>query len=87
MDSVGFVGPCNFFTGEDWRGTNIRHRDFLDIWLHGEAFNKLRSLPGNQQCRTCRYNTACRGGCRAAALYLKGDLNAPDEHCVFYEEF
>lgn len=87
VDSEGFMSPCNFFVGDDWRGYSVRHRDVLDIWLDSPLFHRLRELEGNPQCRSCSHRKVCRGGCRAAALFLKGDLNAPDEHCLYAETF
>lgn len=87
IDAEGYMGPCSFFVGEDWRGHSVRHTDVLEIWRDSPLFRRLRELEGNPQCGSCAHRQVCRGGCRAAALYLTGDLNAPDEHCVFAESF
>lgn len=82
IDSEGYMAPCNFFTGNEWRGHNVREKDILDVWLNSPLFKRLRSLPGNPRCKECPHYMVCRGNCRAAALFLAGDLNAPDEHCL-----
>jgi radical SAM protein with 4Fe4S-binding SPASM domain len=47
------------------------------------SFFSLTTWPHRapEPCRSCEYLTLCRGGCRAVALALTGDIDAPDPAC------
>ena len=59
---------------------DIRQKSFKEIWSSG--FDQLRGMEGNKYCRHCSYFRGCRGGCRASALLLGKELNAPDASCL-----
>ena len=73
----GDVSPCIFF-GEDYILGNIRKDKLSDLWKKSvEAVN----FDGNEICLNCKDYEACRGGCRARALWKYDDINAVDPYC------
>ncbi len=47
------------------------------------TFRRLTTWPQRapEPCRSCEYLNVCRGGCRAVALAVTGDIDAPDPAC------
>ncbi|HZV02482.1 MAG TPA: radical SAM protein [Planctomycetota bacterium] len=68
----GDVNPCSFL-GNAFVAANVRHRTFEEIWHDSNVFREIRGLPGDGSG-----TTSFGGGCRARALVLAGDANAPD---------
>jgi radical SAM protein with 4Fe4S-binding SPASM domain len=66
----GNVNPCSFL-GSDFVADNVRQRPLSEIWRQSARFQQIRNLPGGTA-------DTFSGGCRARALILKGDANAPD---------
>lgn len=81
LDASGNLVPCNFFnmTGKP---DNVFDKGLVNIWQNNQFFNLLRNLSGNDKCLSCKHFTDCRGGCRAQAEQLFGDINAPDYYCL-----
>jgi sulfatase maturation enzyme AslB (radical SAM superfamily) len=46
----------------------------------GESLDSV-SFEGNATCKSCDNYAICRGGCRARALNVYGDINAVDPIC------
>jgi len=81
MDPDGNIYPCQYLESSEFLAGNMFSQPFKKIWDHSPVFKMFRSFKGNQTCMTCRSFTVCRGGCRARALYLRGDINAPEPWC------
>jgi len=78
----GSVYPCNLFFGrKGFLLGNILHDSFKTIWNH-TALAFFRTFIGNT-CpqKQCELHAQCHGGCPAHALFLNGDLAAPDPRC------
>jgi radical SAM protein with 4Fe4S-binding SPASM domain len=87
VSADGRLLPCNYFEGPQWQGETLRGgKGLIDIWHEGEAFKRLRDLPGNPRCLACPELDKCRGYCRASAWNQTGDVNAPDSLCLYPEE-
>lgn len=83
----GWVIPCNSMPS--YRCGNVRDKEFLAIWrdsLRLQAVRELRQTPVTDvaECSRCRYQTVCRGGCRAIAFETTGDLLGLDSNCPYY---
>lgn len=78
----GTVQPCSYFCTPEFYAGNIREKTLDEIWNESEVLNKLRNAGTFEDtCQTCEYNTMCRGGCRARAYYMGGNLYGPDPYC------
>jgi len=74
-DATGASQPCSF-----WRepGAPIEDAWATDPTL--DAFRRYRAaIP--EPCASCRYLSACRGGCRIVARHRSGDAFSPDPEC------
>lgn len=63
---------------------NVKHSSLREIWSSPNAFGLFRGSQWERlkgPCSTCENGPACRGGCRAFARGLTGDLWAPDPRC------
>jgi radical SAM protein with 4Fe4S-binding SPASM domain len=74
----GEISACSFYPSEG--------RDLLELgeaWDDPGSFREFRSYveEAPEPCRSCAYLTVCRGGCRAVARFLTGDVTAPDPEC------
>lgn len=86
IDEGGHLAACSatFYLG--FRNSVLEH-GLLGAWHRLELLREFRDpekLTG--ACSGCEILDACRGGCRAAAARLTGDVRAPDPLCPRLEE-
>jgi radical SAM protein with 4Fe4S-binding SPASM domain len=77
--SNGAVAGCSFL-----ESTGLSIVDMADDPDNAQtAFADLLAWTDHapQPCRDCNYLSLCRGGCRAVARVVSGDINAPDPGC------
>ncbi len=64
-EADGSIFPCDFYVLDAWKLGNIRETSFARM-VKGEVMQRFqaegRQLP--EDCRSCKYVTICRGGCR-----------------------
>ncbi|MGD9497350.1 MAG: radical SAM/SPASM domain-containing protein [Armatimonadota bacterium] len=63
---------------------NVRDRPVSEVWRSADGFRFFRrSIDGAlpNACRACASHATCRGGCRAWAYHVSGDLRGPDLRC------
>jgi len=82
MDPDGNIYPCQYLESSGFLAGNMFSQSFKEIWDDSPVFREFRSFKGNGTCLACPYFKGCRGGCRARALYLRGDINAPEPWCL-----
>ncbi len=77
--SDGRFAGCSFLTGDE------SIFDLPGLWRGSEHLTRLRawSERAPEPCRACDYLETCKGGCRAVAQFVAGDLQAPDPECPF----
>ena len=78
-DAAGRVSGCSFLSP----APGAPRIDRLSAhWDSPDAFASTRHLVerAEEPCRSCRYLTICRGGCRAVAVHA-GAPTAPDPEC------
>lgn len=79
----GNVNPCSFL-GPGHDSGNLRQRSFGDIWHHSAGFSQMRGMSAPTGCASCPDDKSSegknrfRGGCRARAMALSGDIDASD---------
>jgi radical SAM protein with 4Fe4S-binding SPASM domain len=75
----GRVAACSFAAPPPG---GPRVTDLAAYWARPDAFAPFRAFAAAAApCRDCPALTLCRGGCRAVAAHLTGDLAAPDPEC------
>ncbi len=79
VDAFGNVLPCSYLRGF-LPASSLRQKSLKEIWMEGEAFKIMRSLPGNDFCLKCEFFKTCRGGCRARAI-CSGNIGVTDPAC------
>jgi len=79
----GDVLPCHAAeTIPGMRFDNVRDRALLDIWQHGEAFERYRGTAWMPEpCQSCPKKEVDWGGCRCQALALSGTADTLDPVC------
>lgn len=79
----GDVLPCHAAeTIPGMRFDNVRDRPLLDIWQHGEAFERYRGTAWMPEpCQSCPKKEVDWGGCRCQALALSGTASTLDPVC------
>lgn len=76
--SGGQLAACSFFPSTSAGIDTLRaHRSRPGSF---PEFQRYRSDPP-EPCRSCEYQTLCRGGCRAVAVHVTQDPQAPDPEC------
>ncbi len=93
-ERIGCVGCTgDVFPDQFWRTHvlgNVRERRFSEIWndpdnsLLAELRRRKEHIKG--RCATCRFFDACRGGMRARAEAVSGDIWAEEPACYLTDE-
>ncbi|HBG04845.1 MAG: hypothetical protein A2075_11395 [Geobacteraceae bacterium GWC2_58_44] len=80
--SDGRFAGCSFLEGEE------SVFELPRLWNSSPHLARLRSWTDRapEPCRSCSYLDICKGGCRAVAQFVAGDLYAPDPECPFAVE-
>ncbi len=82
VESDGSIYPCDFYCTDEYRINSLKNKDPFEITNKHLAFiNQSRTLPN--KCKSCRYFTLCRGGCRR-------DRQNPEQinkYCEGYYDF
>ncbi len=81
--SDGRFAGCSFLSGKE----NIF--DLPRLWSGSEYLLRLRkwSDQAPEPCRSCDYLDICKGGCRAVAGFVAGDMSSPDPECPLVEAY
>lgn len=82
----GKVVPCNYLRQME-AGSVLEH-SFEDIWRSSPVMHQFRALSQISvseipECRDCKYNSVCDGGCRAAAYAATGTFFSRDPACWY----
>ncbi len=81
IGATGEVLPCSFFCGVETE--SVKEKPFWWIWNHSRFLNYFRDIQISDiegACRTCKWLSVCRAGCRAANRAC-GDLFGSNRHC------
>jgi radical SAM protein with 4Fe4S-binding SPASM domain len=86
ITSEGKVSACICQDAPEFIVGDARLQEIDEIWDSAEihAFRSLyREIP---ECRACRFQAECRGGCRNEAFVFGGKgILSPDPHCEFFK--
>jgi radical SAM protein with 4Fe4S-binding SPASM domain len=76
----GVLSACSFAAPPAGKPAVDR---LADYWTQGDAFGAFRTWQADavEPCRSCRYHSLCRGGCKVVSGHACGDLAAPDPEC------
>jgi len=82
----GGVVPCPAFKrNERYIAGNVRNNSLVNIWNKSPIWREFRHFDYtqlNEPCRSCKYLSQCRGGCKAQKILKYGDIYAaPDPSC------
>lgn len=86
--ATGAITACSFAAPPPPRGdARPTVTDLASYWTQPDAFGRFRTWrAAAEPCRSCRYLTQCRGGCRVVSAHA-GDLGAPDPECPRVVDF
>ena len=69
---------------------NIYKNNITEIWENDDNWKLFRNIKDNlesKSCKQCKYFDACKGGCRAFAYYITGNLNNKDPLCPIVDKY
>ncbi len=63
--------------------------NFSENWDGSKQLTKFRKLSSEiiEPCRSCKYLSICKGGCRAVAIHHSDDFTQPDNECPFVYDY
>jgi radical SAM protein with 4Fe4S-binding SPASM domain len=83
VGAEGTVYPCHFL--HDFPLGNLMDTDLIALWNKSPVLKNIRNIRKQDMtgaCSHCPYAPdPCRGGCRAAAYLVYGDMKAMDPTC------
>ncbi|WP_371370647.1 anaerobic sulfatase maturase [Sporomusa aerivorans] len=88
VEADGGIYPCDFYVIDKWHIGNIKNLSFAEL----ATSNIVKEfIEGSQyiehNCKLCRWENFCRGGCRREREPLAKNLPALNYHCEAYREF
>jgi radical SAM protein with 4Fe4S-binding SPASM domain len=84
---TGAITACSFAAPPPRGDARPTVTDLPAYWTQPDAFGRFRTWrDAAEPCRSCRYLTQCRGGCRVVSAHA-GDLGAPDPECPRVVDF
>lgn len=88
VESDGSVYPCDFYVLERYRLGSLRQNSFEELDRRREALGFLdEAKEPDQRCRTCRYYSLCRGGCKRYREPFQNGSYQRNVFCEAYREF
>lgn len=88
ISPTGLVFPCPFL--HDFVAGDLRRETMDQIWNNSKVLTSFRQINREVlkgKCKKCPYLPLyCRGGCRAAAYAVTGDIYAEDPFCWYKPE-
>jgi radical SAM protein with 4Fe4S-binding SPASM domain len=81
IDANGDMFPCPFL---DIKIGNIFNKSLSELWEDATLLELRRLSWGKNlsgECKKCRHNRICSGGCRANAINAYKKINAKDPYC------
>jgi radical SAM protein with 4Fe4S-binding SPASM domain len=84
----GDIAPCRPLYAAVGAVGNIHDQSFESIWRDSPLMNELRAVRADEipRCKTCRWLSRCRAGCRVRAYTTAGSWVAPESEsfCQHY---
>jgi len=89
IEGNGDVYPCDFYVLDEWKLGSILSVDFRSLLKTDRASSFVSSsVYMHPECRTCRFFTLCRGGCRRDREPFDGNGKpALNRYCESYRMF
>ncbi len=81
VNPSGALSPCVCLDVPEAHLGNARSDDLTSVFRSEGLGDTFRKVPENGACAGCPTLDSCRGGCRASALALTGDLRGADLAC------
>jgi len=88
IEADGSVYPCDFYALDEWYLGNIRTDDFpaLEEARKSSGFIQM-SARTPDECRSCKWRSLCRGGCRRNREPVTADATGKNYFCSAYKGF
>ena len=88
IEADGSVYPCDFYALDEWCLGNICTDSFRQMEAKREELGFIqwsRQIP--EECRTCRFVSLCRNGCRRNREPVTADSTQKNYFCTAYKGF
>jgi len=88
IEADGGVYPCDFYVLDEWYMGNIVDSGFEELRFSENA-RKFVEVSKHQspECKSCRWFTICRGGCRRSREPFMDGKPVLNYYCQAYKEF
>lgn len=88
VEADGSVYPCDFYALDPWRMGNI-HTDPLRKMEESSAAREFRAISHvlPEDCKSCKWLSLCRGGCRRDREPYENGLPGKNRFCGSYRAF
>lgn len=88
VEADGSVYPCDFYVLDQYRLGNLREVSFETINQKRKELHFIEdSMAVDIKCKSCRYFSLCRGGCRRHRPVLEDGTLGLNYFCESYEMF
>ena len=88
VEADGTVYPCDFYVVDEWLLGNIHETSLDELSTSEKAKEFIRSSYGvHNDCRSCRYYSICRGGCRRNKEPFSQVDKVKTKFCQAYYQF
>ncbi len=87
VEADASVYPCDFYMLDEWKLGNLAHETIEQIDKKREELQFIeQSSVIAEECKTCKWYTLCRGGCRRDRDYFNEGIGL-NYYCEAYKDF
>ncbi|HYE83763.1 MAG TPA: anaerobic sulfatase maturase [Clostridia bacterium] len=88
IEADGEVYPCDFYAADEWLLGNIKQNGFEEMKSSETAVRFIQASRNiHPECRICKWNNLCRGGCRRTREPFDDGNPSLSYFCTAYTEF
>lgn len=88
VEADGGVYPCDFYVLDQWKLGNIRDHSFEEIEIRRDQLEFVQiSAQHPEECRTCKWYSVCRNGCRREREHSLEGMPGKNMYCEGYKSF
>ena len=88
VEADGAIYPCDFYMLDEYKLGNINQMSYAALDKKRQELNFVgKSCYIDPECRTCKYLSICRGGCRRDRDDFTSDTLHKNYYCEAFKDF